>query len=117
MRTFFNKDWTQENELGIEKFNKKEFRLKNESTKSLKQTNVIYKRLVHTSIPFTFLSHHDLLTIVYSHNTRKSITLYVTIFLKCLFNLLTDSYIIISLVASSTTSYARRLNLYDIFFY
>ena len=36
-RTFFNKDWTQENKLRIEKFNKRELKLEDESTKFLRQ--------------------------------------------------------------------------------
>ena len=80
-------------------------------------TNVIHKRLVHTSVPFTFLLHRDLLTIVRSHNIRKLIILYITIFLKHLFNLLTDSYIMISLVTSLVMSQTRRPNLYDILFH
>ena len=37
--------------------------------------NVIYKRLVHTSDPCTFLLHYDLLTVVRNHNTTTQWTL------------------------------------------
>ena len=78
---------------------------------------MVHKRPAHTSDPSTFLPFRDRLTIVRSHNTRKSIILYITIFLRRLFNHLTGSYIIISLVASSAMSQARRPNPCDIPFH
>ena len=47
MRTFFNKDWVQENELKIEESSKRELRLEDGNTKPLRQT--IQERLQTTN--------------------------------------------------------------------
>ena len=66
--------------------------------------NVIHNRPVYIIVLYTFLLHYNLPIIVRNYNTKKSIILYIVIFLRCLFNLLTDSYIIVSLITSPATS-------------
>src|SRR6266699_1395538 len=80
------------------------------------KNNVVHNRPVHTIVPRAFPPHRDLLRQLLYNNQKKSIKLYIVIFFRRLFNLLTGSYIIPSLTVLLTALQARRPCPYDIFF-
>src|SRR6266699_787804 len=75
--------------------------------------NLVHNRPVHTIVPRVFPPHRDLLRQLLHNNQKKSIRLYIAIFLRCLLSLLTSSYVVSNLAAPSTALQARRPYLYD----
>ncbi len=76
-------------------------------------TNVVHNRPVHTIVPRAFPPHRDLLRQLLYNNQKKSIRLYIAIFLRRFFSLLTSSYIVPSLAVPPIALQARRPCLYD----
>jgi len=73
---------------------------------------VVYHQLSHIIDPSTFQPRCNLLRQLLYHSIRKSIRLYIAIFIRCLFNLLTGLYIVASLAALSVVTLSCYPSLY-----